>query len=268
MAMSRDEIYDEVKEVLVDALGLDDDEVTESATLMGDLGAESIDFLDIVFRLEKSFGIKIPREELFPGESLMNNPEYVSNGKLTAKGIAELKAKMREFAGDLAACSDKTELIAMLASYQVVTDQCQRDLPDWWSGDGRGVEGAGERIEERRRELADTEPVYDGKPEASTLTSGTGAVQIEVPTQPDLIPVPAPSNDSDMKIVWQTWCKAFLAAIDACEDVSAVNAWMKANTDPLKNLNVSSTAAYQHIETIVKAKRGTLAQAPATEAAE
>ena len=61
---------------------------------MGDLGAESIDFLDIVFRLEKSFGIKIPREELFPAESLMNNPEYVSNGKLTDKGMAELKAKM------------------------------------------------------------------------------------------------------------------------------------------------------------------------------
>ncbi len=94
MAMSRDEIFDEIKEVLIDALGLDDDEVSESATLMGDLGAESIDFLDIVFRLEKSFGIKIPREELFPGESLMNNPEYVSNGKLTEKGIAELKAKM------------------------------------------------------------------------------------------------------------------------------------------------------------------------------
>jgi len=94
MAMSRDEIYGEVKEVLVDALGLDDDEVTESATLMGDLGAESIDFLDIVFRLEKSFGIKIPREELFPAESLMNNPEYVSNGKLTDRGMAELKAKM------------------------------------------------------------------------------------------------------------------------------------------------------------------------------
>ena len=94
MAMSRDEVFGEVKEVLVDALGLDDDEVTESATLMGDLGAESIDFLDIVFRLEKSFGIKIPREELFPAESLMNNPEYVTNGKLTDMGMAELKAKM------------------------------------------------------------------------------------------------------------------------------------------------------------------------------
>lgn len=94
MAMSRDEIFEEVKEVLIDALGLDDDEVTESATLMGDLGAESIDFLDIVFRLEKSFDIKIPREELFPADSLMGNPEYVAGGKLTDKGIAELKDKM------------------------------------------------------------------------------------------------------------------------------------------------------------------------------
>jgi hypothetical protein len=61
---------------------------------MGDLGAESIDFLDIVFRLEKAFEIKIPREELFPAENLMNSPEYVSSGKLTATGLAELKSKM------------------------------------------------------------------------------------------------------------------------------------------------------------------------------
>lgn len=94
MAMSREEIFEEVKEVLIDALGLDDDEVTESATLMGDLGAESIDFLDIVFRLEKSFGIKIPREELFPADSLLGNPEFVSDGKLTEKGLEEFKAKM------------------------------------------------------------------------------------------------------------------------------------------------------------------------------
>jgi acyl carrier protein len=79
---------------MVDALGVDDDEVKPEATLMGDLGAESIDFLDIVFRLEKAFGIKIPREELFPAETLMNNPEFVNNGKLTAKGVAELKSKM------------------------------------------------------------------------------------------------------------------------------------------------------------------------------
>lgn len=94
MAMSRDEITGKVQEVLVDALGVDDDEVTEQATLMGDLGAESIDFLDIVFRLEKAFEIKIPREELFPIENMMNNPEFVDNGKLTEAGLAEIKDKM------------------------------------------------------------------------------------------------------------------------------------------------------------------------------
>jgi len=94
MAMSRDEIYNQVKDVLVDALGLDDGDVREDATLMGDLGAESIDFLDIMFRLEKAFNIKVPREELFPAEAVMNNPEYVSGGKVTAKGLAELKSQM------------------------------------------------------------------------------------------------------------------------------------------------------------------------------
>ncbi|MBN1506746.1 MAG: acyl carrier protein [Sedimentisphaerales bacterium] len=92
--MDRDEIFQKVQAVLVDALGVDDDEVTPGATLMGDLGAESIDFLDIVFRLEKAFGIKVPREELFPAESLLNDPELVSNGKLTPKGLAELRARV------------------------------------------------------------------------------------------------------------------------------------------------------------------------------
>jgi len=94
MAMSRDQIYRQVQEIMVDALGVDDDEVTTEATLMGDLGAESIDFLDIVFRLEKTFGIKIPREELFPAESLLNDPEFVKNGKLTETGLAELRNKV------------------------------------------------------------------------------------------------------------------------------------------------------------------------------
>ena len=47
--------FEKVKEALMDALGVDDDEVTPDATMVGDLGAESIDFLDIVFKLEKAF---------------------------------------------------------------------------------------------------------------------------------------------------------------------------------------------------------------------
>ena len=71
----------------------DDDEVTESATLVGDLGAESIDFLDIVFRLEKAFGIEIPRAELFP-EDILTNAEYINDGKVTADGLVVLKQRM------------------------------------------------------------------------------------------------------------------------------------------------------------------------------
>ena len=94
MAMSRDEIFQEIKEVLIDALGVDDDEVTSDATLMGDLGAESIDFLDIVFRLEKAFNVKIAREELFPIENIMSNQDFVKDGKITGAGLAEMKEKM------------------------------------------------------------------------------------------------------------------------------------------------------------------------------
>jgi acyl carrier protein len=95
MALSRDEIIKQVTEVMVDALGVDDDEVTESATLMGDLGAESIDFLDVVFRLEKAFEIKIDREELFPADALMNDADLIGDDQLlTDKGMALLKEKM------------------------------------------------------------------------------------------------------------------------------------------------------------------------------
>ncbi len=93
MAMSRDDIFANVRDTLVDALAVEPDEVTEDATLTGDLGAESIDFLDIVFRLEKSFSIKIPRGELFP-DDLLNNPDYVSNGKFTAVGLQQIKKAM------------------------------------------------------------------------------------------------------------------------------------------------------------------------------
>jgi acyl carrier protein len=88
-----DEIFSKVQTALVDALGVDEDEVTPEATLVGDLGAESIDFLDIVFRLEKAFNIEIPRAELFP-EDILTNAEYVKDGKVTAAGVAELKKRM------------------------------------------------------------------------------------------------------------------------------------------------------------------------------
>ncbi|MFZ4643265.1 MAG: acyl carrier protein [Phycisphaerales bacterium] len=90
--MSHDEIFKKVQGVLVDALGVDDDEVTPTARLTTDLHAESIDFLDIVFRIEKAFGFKIGQGELFPDN--INDPKYVTDGVVNAAGLALLKEKM------------------------------------------------------------------------------------------------------------------------------------------------------------------------------
>jgi acyl carrier protein len=90
---TKDEVFSKVQLALVDALGVDEEEVTPTAKLVGDLGAESIDFLDIVFRLEKAFDIKIPRGELFP-EDILTSAEYVQDGRVTPDGLEQLKLRM------------------------------------------------------------------------------------------------------------------------------------------------------------------------------
>ena len=91
---TQDEIYSKVSATLVEALNVDEEDIKPTSTLQGDLGAESIDFLDIVFRLEREFGIKIPRGELFPESIFQGDPELVQNGRVTDKGMAELRTKM------------------------------------------------------------------------------------------------------------------------------------------------------------------------------
>lgn len=93
MSTTKEEVFGKVREVLCDALGADEDEIHPKATLQGDLGAESIDFLDIVFRLEKAFDIKIPKGELFP-DDILTNPEYVEGDRMTETGLKTLKSSM------------------------------------------------------------------------------------------------------------------------------------------------------------------------------
>ena len=90
---TKEEVFEKVKDSLMEALGVDDDEVTPGATMVGDLGAESIDFLDIVFRLEKAFEIEIPRKELFP-EDILTNAQFVEDGKVTEAGLNEIRTRM------------------------------------------------------------------------------------------------------------------------------------------------------------------------------
>lgn len=92
--MIYDEILAKVRTTLVDALNVDDNEVTPTSRLKGDLNAESIDFLDIVFRLERQFNLKIPREELFPESIFSGDPKFVTDGKVNPAGLVELQSRM------------------------------------------------------------------------------------------------------------------------------------------------------------------------------
>lgn len=91
--MTREQILDKVRSVLVDALAVDDADVTPGASLTRDLGAESIDFLDIQFKLEQAFGFKIAQGEMFP-DDLMKNPDIVKEGKLTPDGLSLVKTRL------------------------------------------------------------------------------------------------------------------------------------------------------------------------------
>lgn len=117
---NQDEIFEKVQEVLVDALGVDDDEVTHEATLIGDLGAESIDFLDIVFRLEKAFDVKIPRGELFPENLAAADSGFIQDGVVTEAGLAEMRARMPHADVDSFADDPKVERITDLFTVEMI----------------------------------------------------------------------------------------------------------------------------------------------------
>lgn len=123
-----DEIFSKVQETLVDALGVDDDEVTPEATLIEDLGAESIDFLDIVFRLERSFDIKIPRGELFPENLASADSGFVEDGVVTESGVAELRSKMRHADVDSFAADPKVENISNLFTVKMICSFLEEKL--------------------------------------------------------------------------------------------------------------------------------------------
>ena len=87
------EIFSKVRETLSGALGVKTENIHLDSSLTRDLGAESIDFIDIIFRLEKTFNIKIPSGELFPG-NILHDERFVKEGRVTAEGITELKSRI------------------------------------------------------------------------------------------------------------------------------------------------------------------------------
>lgn len=91
-------VYEKVRTAIAEALGLDPDEVSYSSRLIGDLGAESLDFLDIAFRLERAFDVRIPRGgiEQASKEGLAEGESFEVNGILTDRALEQLAAHMPE----------------------------------------------------------------------------------------------------------------------------------------------------------------------------
>jgi len=91
--MDKNQIFPKVQECLSGALGIDPGEIRPQSSLVRDLGAESIDFIDMIFRLEKAFDIKIPSGELFPA-NLFNDERMVQAGRVTPEGLKTLREKV------------------------------------------------------------------------------------------------------------------------------------------------------------------------------
>lgn len=125
--MERSEIFEKIREVLVDALAVDEDEVTPEATLIGDLGAESIDILDISFKLEQEFGFKIAQGELFP-EGVTQDPEYVQDGKVTDKGLATLKERVPHFNFEQLEVDPSVENVSKIFTVDALVTFCEQKL--------------------------------------------------------------------------------------------------------------------------------------------
>ncbi|MDR1289752.1 MAG: phosphopantetheine-binding protein [Planctomycetaceae bacterium] len=120
--MQKEEVYGYVKEALIEALAVDEEEINPESTIIGDLGAESIDILDIVFQLEKKLGIKIERGELVP-DDIANDKEgkYVQDNKLTELGLDEIRKRMPYANIDELA---KNPMVANIITILTVRDLC------------------------------------------------------------------------------------------------------------------------------------------------
>lgn len=95
--MNVESVYPKVREIIADVLVIDEEEISKESRLISDLGAESIDFLDLVFQLEKEFDIKIPRGQLEKNaRGNLTEDEFEKSGVLTPKGLIALKSYLSE----------------------------------------------------------------------------------------------------------------------------------------------------------------------------
>jgi acyl carrier protein len=113
--MNIESVYPKVREIIADVLVIDQEEVSLKSRLIGDLGAESIDFLDLVFQLEKEFAIKIPRGQLEKNaRGDLAEDEFEKGGVLTPEGMNALKSYLSEVPAENFKANLKINEIPML----------------------------------------------------------------------------------------------------------------------------------------------------------
>ncbi|WP_347251675.1 acyl carrier protein [Legionella sp.] len=113
--MNVDSVYPKVREIIADVLVIDEEDVSLNSRLISDLGPESIDFLDLVFQLEKEFSIKIPRGKLEKNaRGDVAEDEFEKGGVLTVKGMQALKNYLSEVPGEYFKANMKVSEIPML----------------------------------------------------------------------------------------------------------------------------------------------------------
>lgn len=113
--MNVDSVFPKVREIIADVLVIEEEEVSLKSRLISDLGAESIDFLDLVFQLEKEFDIKIPRGQLEKNaRGHLAEDEFEKGGVLTAEGMQALKAYLNEVPADYFKANMKVNEIPLL----------------------------------------------------------------------------------------------------------------------------------------------------------
>lgn len=113
--MNVESVYPKVREIIADVLVIDEEEVSLNSRLISDLGAESIDFLDLVFQLEKEFNIKIPRGQLEKNaRGDLAEDEFEKGGVLTPAGLEALKSYLSEVPSEAFKANMKVNEIPML----------------------------------------------------------------------------------------------------------------------------------------------------------
>ncbi len=111
-----DEIYEKVRQIVANALGVEEEEVTPEARLTDDLGAESIDFLDIFFQVDKTFGVKIDAHEKIMN-TVANDDRFVQGGTITDAGMEELRRQLPGI--DLESLEQSRNMVDFLRTFTV-----------------------------------------------------------------------------------------------------------------------------------------------------